>query len=310
MTTIAVRPFDARDQPAILDLMHTALGERPGLRRSQELFAWKHFDNPFGRSLMLVAEDDEGIVGFRAFMRWELDTPDGERLRCVRAVDTATHPRARRRGVFRTLTNEAVVAAGTEGVDLIFNTPNPRSGAGYVTMGWREVGRIGALIRPRLRGWLSTSTEIARLEGGSLWDDRRISDRRPQGLRTPRTKEYLTWRYKAHPTAGYRVIETETAAAVLRLNTRRGRRELVVSDLFGNGAAAVLRRVASDTDAAYLIGWFGRGSPERSAALRAGMLPIPRLTTLTLFCRPLRDLDFDVHDLGRWDLTFGDLELL
>ncbi len=61
--------------------MRAALGEPPGLGRTPELFAWKHFENPFGRSLMLVAEADGVIAGFRAFMRWQLEVPGGGTLR-------------------------------------------------------------------------------------------------------------------------------------------------------------------------------------------------------------------------------------
>ena len=46
-----------------------------------------------------------------------------------------------------------------------------------------------------------------------------------------------------------------------------------------------------------------------TAAIGAGLLPIPGKRALTLMARPL--LPFD-HDLSwkRWDLSFGDLELL
>ncbi len=55
------------------------LSARPlSSRRTPELFAWKHIDNPFGRSIILVAEAEGTIAGLRAFMRWELTTPGGE----------------------------------------------------------------------------------------------------------------------------------------------------------------------------------------------------------------------------------------
>ncbi|HVR32618.1 MAG TPA: GNAT family N-acetyltransferase, partial [Acidimicrobiia bacterium] len=135
-STMEVRPYRADDLPEVLDLLRVSLGETDLLRRTPAAFHWKHLANPFGPSILLVAEDSGGLVALRAFMRWELTSPDGSRLRCVRAVDTATHPRARRQGVFRRLTLEAVDAARDDGTDLIFNTPNPRSGAGYISMGW------------------------------------------------------------------------------------------------------------------------------------------------------------------------------
>ena len=57
-------------------------------------------------------------------------------------------------------------------------------------------------------------------------------------------------------------------------------------------------------------GWFSAGTPERKAALRAGLIPVPGLTPLTLMARPLHDLDLDVFDMSNWDLAISDLELL
>ena len=161
---VVVRPFEDADLAGVLDLLRSSLGESAVLERTPELFAWKHLDNPFGRSLLLVAEDearpDRPIVGLRAFMRWELVTPGGDRVRCVRAVDTATHPEYQRRGIFRRLTLSAVEQAEADGVDMVFNTPNPKSGAGYLSMGWQEVGPIGVLAMPG-RGLLRRRPDAA-----------------------------------------------------------------------------------------------------------------------------------------------------
>ena len=307
--TISVRPYRSTDLEAVLHLLVESLGESDVSPRRPEWFSWKHVENPFGPSIMLVAEDNLGLAGFRAFMRWELDTVDGGKIRCVRPVDTATHPRAQRRGIFRTLSMEAVEAARSEGIDLIFNTPNPRSMAGYLTMGWSEVGRIGVLLRPK------ASAVIGRAGPPSLprsqpWTDPAVTNRPALGLRTPRTHRYLQWRFR-HPFAGYLVTGSEQGLVVLRPNRRRKRRELVVSDMFGPLAGRALRRVAGAADCDYLVGWFGRRTPERKQAQLAGMVPVPGLTSLTLIARPLRqDLSWTVSSLDRWDLAFSDLELL
>lgn len=310
MTHFRIRPFENADLATVLELMRESLGENAVLQRTPELFAWKHLDNPFGRSLMLVAEDHEGIVGFRAFMRWELATPAGGLLRCVRPVDTATHPRARRQGVFRQLTEAAVERAREAGVHLIFNTPNPQSGAGYLKMGWQEVGVIGAMVRP-LRRFLAKSDRPPTVEGSLEWGEREPTDREPLGLRTPRTVEYLKWRFGMHPTARYHVLQgADGSVAVLRGNTRANRAELVVSDLFGSSAAGALRLVARRTDAAYLVGWASSHTPERSSLLRAGLMPIPGVKGLRLYARPLSPLEVPATNLGTWDLILSDLELL
>ncbi len=314
--TITIRPLVDGDIQPVLDLLRAALGEPPLLRRTPELFAWKHLQNPFGRSLALVAEVDGRLAGLRTFVRWELLTPAGSTLRCVRPVDTATHPDFRRRGIFRRLTEEALELAMAEDVDLVFNTPNEKSRAGYLTMGWIEVGKVGVLVRPSL-GMLTR-----RQAGGDPWEPQAfldrphalvslsIDDRRPRGLRTPRTEAYLRWRFASHPTARYFRVDGDDSVAVVRPNLRRGKRELILSDVFGRRPAAAVRAAARRSRAHYLGAWFSPGSPERRATLRSGLLPVPGIAPLTLVARPLKDLDVDVTSMESWDLAISDLELL
>ncbi len=314
--TITLRPFREDDLDAVLGLLRSSLGETSLLQRTPELFAWKHLDNPFGRSIILVADAEGTIAGLRAFMRWELTTPQGETLRCVRAVDTATHPDFQRRGIFSTLTEAAVEAAREDGVHLIFNTPNEKSGAGYLKMGWQQVGPIGVMMRPGI-GLLRKGTgdgipQTGDLVPGSepLMDFPPVTARLPRGLRTARTPDYLRWRFTAHPTARYAAVEAADGIAVVRPNLRSGRRELVLSELIGPGSAAAARETARRSRADYMVGWFSKGSPERSAAVSAGLIPLPKVTALTLVARPLRDLPVDVTSPASWDLAMGDLELL
>lgn len=308
---ITVRPFRDGDIPEVLDVLRAALGEPPGLRRTPELFAWKHLDNPFGRSIMLVAEAEGRIAGFRAFMRWALETPGGDTLRCVRAVDTATHPDFQRRGVFRTLTHACLDEALADAVDLVFNTPNEKSGAGYLTMGWGRVGAIGVMVRPSWRmARRHDSWPAPEADGPTASGLVSRFDRPARGLRTARTAAYLAWRFESHPTARYVAVEADDAGALARLSIRSRRRELVLSELGGSRSARAARRAVRHLRPDYAVGWFSPSSQERTAAIAAGLIPVPGVTALSLVARPLRDLDIDVFDLANWDLSLGDLELL
>lgn len=312
-TVTDTRVLEDSDVEEVLDLMRASLGEPPLLRRTPQLFDWKHVANPFGRSIALVAIEDGRIVGLRAFMRWDLATPEGGILRCVRAVDTATHPDYQRRGIFRRLTEECVEIAASEGIDMVFNTPNGKSKPGYLKMGWREVGPIGALVRP--------SVHILRKDSGQSLDPERFlrharpaggplpADRPARGLRTPRTPEYIAWRFGAHPSARYFVTDGVDGTAVVRPNRRRGRPELVVADIFGDASKGIGAAVRS-ARSAYLATWFSKGSAERSAAVRRGFIPMPGLAVLTLVMRPLRDLGDTLWTMDAWDMAVSDFELL
>ncbi|MGH8951216.1 MAG: GNAT family N-acetyltransferase [Acidimicrobiia bacterium] len=313
--TITTRELDERDVMSVLDLLRAALGEPPLLRRTPELFAWKHFDNPFGPSLALVAETDERIVGLRAFMRWDLITPGGPVLRCVRAVDTATHPEFHRRGIFRRLTEETLELAVAKDIDLVFNTPNEKSGAGYLSMGWKEVGSIGGMVRPSTRLLTDRTpgppTEPERfLDAPVPADTLTVSDREPLGLRTPRSDAYLRWRFASHPTARYFRVDSGDSVAVVRPNVRKGRRELVLADVFGPRPGRAMRRAGRRSKSEYLATWFSPHTPERRAAVQSGLIPVPGVTALTLMARPLRNLEVDVASMTSWDLAISDLELL
>ena len=215
------------------------------------------------------------------------------------------------------MTNAAVEAAAQDGVHLIFNTPNPRSGAGYLKMGWTEVGQIGVQIRPTIRMW-SRNADPDQLPNPADWlepvvdaSDLPALSRPSAGFRTGRDEAYLRWRFASHPTARYYKAGDDTSAAVLRPNVRNRRKELVLSDLIGDDVGLAAKAAARASRADYMAGWFSSGSPERAAAIRMGLLPIPRVTALTLVCRPLvGDLPLNPRTLASWDLTMSDLELL
>jgi GNAT superfamily N-acetyltransferase len=298
----------------VLALLRSSLGETASLQRTPDLFNWKHINNPFGRSIMLVAVDGTTVAGFRAFMRWELARSDGGTLRCVRAVDTATSPDYRRRGIFRNLTMAAIDAATVDGVDMVFNTPNPRSGAGYLTMGWSEVGMIRPFASPA-PGLLRPGPDTTGLPDPADFLRHpqpvgiRSDDRAPLGLRTPRSSPYHQWRFTMHPTARYARIDGSEGSAIARLAFRGKRRELLISELYGQGMARTVWRCRLLARTSYVGAFFSKGSPERTAIQRAAFVPVPG-ATMTLMVRPLRSLDLDVTDLRNWDLSLGDLELL
>ena len=97
-----IKKASKEDLPEIIKVLKASLGEND-LPLSEEIWNYKHRDNPFGKSIMLVAEKDNKIAGVRALMRWEWKV--GERnYSAFRAVDTATHPDFQGKGIFKKLT--------------------------------------------------------------------------------------------------------------------------------------------------------------------------------------------------------------
>jgi GNAT superfamily N-acetyltransferase len=335
--SVRVRPYRDEDEPGVLELLAVALGAGPAGRRPPEFFRWKHLENPFGRSFMLVAEAEDRIVGFRAFLRWRF-TAGSTVLHAVRAVDTATHPNYQGQGIFTRLTLEALHQL-TGNTDFVFNTPNAKSLPGYLKMGWRVVGRVPILIRPRrpLRFVVRSASlrtvatgagdppapdaETAAEGMGSPEDLQQLLESSANdGMRigTERSVEYLRWRYGAAPLLDYRAVresvgQRTSGLAIFRVRPR-GRLwettmvELIVHPEDVRTARRLVRRVVHAAAVDHVTGHFPSRSASARACLQTGFVRSPG--GMTLVVNPLSgSLEPDPSDLRSWSLSLGDLEV-
>jgi len=319
---IVVRRMDPGDDQQVLDLLRVALGWRRE-DPNQAFFDWKHRKNPFGESPCWVASVGPEIVGFRTFMRWGFDTPDRP-VRAVRAVDTATHPNYQGRGIFSALTRQAVGELVAEGVDFVFNTPNDKSRPGYLKMGWRDVGRLPAGVRPASLSALpriaaarvpaelwSEPTEAGLAVPEALVDDDAIAALlaalpKSDGVTTHRTPAYLRWRYGFEPLA-YRAVHAGPSVSdgvlLFRLRRRGPATELVVGDLLvpeptPAAARRLVRLALRATRADYALGLRTMAS--------SGLLPVPGQGPILTW----RSLSSEtMPPLTDWRLSLGDVEL-
>jgi hypothetical protein len=307
-----LRPFVLEDVPAALALMREALGEGR-VPRSEAFFRWKHLGNPFGNSIGFVVDDEArgGLLALRLFLRWGLQE-NGYALGAVRAVDTATAVRAQGQGYFKRLTMMAIDTAVADDVDLVFNTPNEKSGAGYLKMGWREVGRKGVWLRagrPSFSGRIDGDPVDVEVVARSI-----AAQMTEPGIRTRHTVATLRWRYVDIPGFSYRMHRVGDAVAVFRRQRRRGVPECTICELHH---PATLRGVAQATK---LVDELGRGfagfvsvmttsSTTAAALLAAGGVRLP--LGPRLFVRPLamRRVDPMPETHERFALGIGDLEL-
>lgn len=338
-SSLAFREYRAADEDSVLALLAQALGDGRAFDRTSAFWQWKHMQNPFGPSLMMVAANSE-ILGLRAFMRWQFRV-GGETVRAVRAVDTATHPAFQRHGIFSTLTRLTVERAQREGVDLIFNTPNSKSLPGYLKLGWSYLGRpyllvkilkpvrvargllggIGhetdAVIEPSVPivpvGALLSMPEV--LEPMLGENDRLCGD----GIRTVRDTAFLRWRYVSAPSllyyACWRGGKVPTVAAIIRPNRRRGLREIMLCEFILREAglgdvAALLRHLTDAVEADYIVTHARRGSVHERTLRRVGFIPLPRVGP-HFTVRPLSPVAVRAAAtrLPRWQLSLGDLEI-
>jgi len=307
---LTIRPAAPGDRAAILRLASRALGWE-GDERDRAFFAWKHDDNPFGSSPAWVATQAAEVVGFRTFLEWRLSWGQ-ERLRVVRAVDTASDPDHQGRGIFRRLTEYAAAELTERGYDAVFNTPNTQSRPGYLKMGWKELGRPTLGARPRSLG---AAVRMARSrEAAEKWsvpttvgepasevlataalEPLLATLAAPAGWATIRSAEYLRWRYGFGP-LHYRTVDVRGGLAIFRVRRRGPSREVALCEWLApdpdRQAVRDLVRAAGDYVVACGLG-----------ALH-GLAPLPRqgpVVTWRPLSRPgvpgLNDLAFALGDI-------------
>lgn len=242
-----VRSAEPSDIPAIISLLKLSLGESL-LPKSEEYWRWKHFDNPFGKSPVLIAFENGVLVGVRAFMRWSWVMGHSS-FHAVRAVDTATHPEYQGRGIFRKLTLDILDSCNQSGVHFVFNTPNKQSRPGYLKMGWQNAGRLAIQLTPvtfldamkgsalRVSGELSLSTNTLP-EDGPLGQLIRQDAVFRSNLHTFISPQYLRWRYIDVPVVKYNVLFYQSVDRQMlvfgRLKESRLGVEFRITDILSN----------------------------------------------------------------------------
>ena len=308
-----IRKATASDIPAIIDLLKESLGESM-IPKSEALWKWKHLDNPFGPSPTLLAEEDDKLIGLRAFLRWEFEAK-GKTYRACRAVDTATHPDYQGKGIFKTLTNKLVDQVAASGVDFIYNTPNKKSTPGYLKMGWQKWGKLPLKLQFHVstgtnthpldpKPWSSIAPLAAQLESPA-------SQNKTGAILKP---GYLKWRYLDCPLFPYYFLTDHNSFLLFyRIKESRLGRELRICDLFtlssfGGSQKKMLQellREAQKSSGARFTSFSGLKYPHQNA-LNLGSLPILAMGPLVT----LRQLqpDFDPQTVS-WQWSLGDLEL-
>lgn len=299
MSEMEIREATQNDIPAIVELLKLSLGESL-MPKSEAFWRWKHVDNPFGQSPVLVAEEDSKLIGVRAFMRW--DWQQGERVyRAVRAVDTATHPAHQGRGIFKALTLQLLDHCRAQGIDFVFNTPNEKSRPGYLKMGWQEVGKLPIALRPYFS--LGSFKHPQSLN----WEDAIRNFSRlvvlQKHVSTAISPRYLRWRYEQNPNVRYSVIcgvDDDPFVLVYRKKKIKGLDEIRLVEYLGAASSfsQALRGLRSRERGVGFLTVSGT-----SGLLSGGVAVGPMVTVRMLSdSAPVRTFD-------QWSPSLGDLEL-
>jgi GNAT superfamily N-acetyltransferase len=304
---MTIRPATDHDIPAIVGLLRISLGESL-MPKSEGFWRWKHADNPFGKSPVLLAFENDLLIGVRAFMRWEWK--QGNKIfKAVRAVDTATHPDYQGKGIFKTLTLQLADQCKLEGVDFIFNTPNKSSKPGYLKMGWTSQGKMKLYLKPLV----FTKAQSARFELDYSIGKMAARSIQPESLNssaltTHVTSSFLNWRYAENPNIRYYHFSNDVTASgyltIFRLKKFRWGTEFRICEHF---TAVDTMRSEYQKHLKEVVSASGANLISSALPIRLfpefSLLPGPEITT-----RPL-SFDHNFLTFNFWKPSLGDMEV-
>lgn len=310
-----IRKSEPSDKSVMIDLLKLSLGEGL-LKKSEQVWNFKHEQNPFGVSHVLLALEEDQLIGIRAFMQWRWQK--GAQLwTAYRAVDTATHPDHQGKGIFKKLTLQALDEVAEKGECFIFNTPNEKSRPGYLKMGWQIIDTLPIAVIPTMlyavkyfflsKSGIGHSISPTRLDEICKMQNERLSKK--SSIFTPKSAAYLKWRYEDNPMQDYTVFSNDDWYLSLYCKKHKFFNELRIVDIISANYTEdypLMRKVIMQyalknrcliitTADKNLFGFrlFGKFGPK-------------------LTFKPLsKDAAFisSAMDINNWDYNLGDLEL-
>ncbi|WP_297337694.1 GNAT family N-acetyltransferase [Algoriphagus sp.] len=305
-----IRPAEDQDLDQLIHVLRSALGEKL-LPKSTEFWKWKHEQNPFGKSPVLVAETNGELVGVRTFLRWKYDNTS-QSIHALRAVDTAILPAFQGKGLFTQLTLALLELEKDN--QLVFNTPNKSSLPGYLKMGWVKWGKLPIKIKPipfpgtpkKLpeKNWNSILPLIPKLQKSSGTS---------HAFSTQSVPGYFSWRYQTNPLVKYSFLSDESSF-ILFFRIKQGKLglELRITDFFTSDSFDLISKKNLNRELNSLIQQSGArwvtcsGLTKNLDQLDLGFIPALQLGPLVT----LRNLDTDFDGPNQlWNWSLGDLEL-
>jgi predicted acetyltransferase len=312
-----IRESQLIDKEEIVQVLKASLGE-DDLLLSSKIWEFKHEQNPFGKSLVLVAEENDKIIGVRALMKWHWQKGQ-DIFAAYRAVDTATHPDHQGKGIFKNLTLKAIENAVTNRDKFIFNTPNEQSRPGYLKMGWKTVGNIKVGIKPAFNSFykISQNNNKYHIKKNTDFDSINVlcekwnnNLKSSKQIFTPKNAHYLKWRYEVNPLQAYEVFAEDDIYMAGYIKFRGKMKELRIAECI------YLDIKQRDKIMGVINKWskkFGAQFISYSPELMNGLLwgyngrigPNLILRKLEISSCHLQTL----LDINKWSSSLGDLEL-
>lgn len=319
--SIEVMPYGPELRAGLFALM----GDVWGSWLSDAEFDWWYEGNPVRPGTISLAVVDGRVAGMLA-MSYARMRLNGQGQVAAFAIDGATHPDFRGRGIFQKLELENERLAAEAGAEVAVGFTNPQAGPILVgRVGWEDVRRLRLwvrvlrpleLVRRRGRpGGLRPRTGTARMRPIERFgaEAENVASRVRYPDHVVRDAAYLNWRYTESP-RGYRCLGAFrhgrlVGFAVLGHKLYRGISTAYIADLVapeGRDARALLRRCVAEA----------RGGADAVIAL-AGPFPgpfaaigfVPTPASIRLIGKPLSRGARLPADGKQWHFSLGDSDI-
>lgn len=314
---IVWREFRDGDQHAILEMFERVFHRTMSL----SYWEWRFRNCPYGPSVIRLAWHGDSLVGHYAVATSRLAIRGAE-VPAVLSMTTMTDSRYLHLGIMQRLGEEAYEECRGRGIMAVYGFPNHNSFPGFIKrLGWRDMGRVyqHTTEAHRLSGGMPPGIELVEEfpeDVGSLHERRR----RSFAVTTPRTREFLQWRFVDEPLNDYPILVLRAngelrGCAVLKLyDAPDGTRGHIVDMLTTEdeqaveallrGAAAHLLSLGAQTVSLWSV-----GDPSLEAALDGLGFGELDGTEAIFGCRALDVAAEAIYEPGAWHLTMADSDV-
>lgn len=245
-----IRSANETDQENILGLLNGVFSDnqRTSWLRDHSYWDWKFVNNPFGKSILSVAEVNNEIVGIDNLWPWELEVK-GSVIKALQPCDAVVHKDYRGLGIFNELRRFGLNISRERDYKLFFNFPNKNSLPANISLGWHFQGTIPwrvKIMQPLkiIQGMLSHQKSYSVCMNPMYHLDIPLIDRIAQKyhdldnyLNINRIPRFHEWRYQNHPHRSYGMVEykkgNHQTVAIFTLNKKGGSTEMVIMDIIG-----------------------------------------------------------------------------
>ena len=216
-----------KDKDPILELTRKIFGDAE-ISKS-DFFDWQYLRNPEGEAIVIVARDDEKnlVVGIESILPINI-VVNQKIVKASLSCNSYVHPDYRNKGIFSKLISTVLEESTKNDILCIYGVANDNSFNSFMKKGSHEISNMPILFRPlRLSRYFSSPISTILNLFDNIWKVKKNANpnvsqfntdfdesfeelAKKASLRIPiikqRTKEFLNWRYRNHPTREYKTF--------------------------------------------------------------------------------------------------------